>query len=127
MNPARAILPAALLLGACGAEQARPVVRLAPPIPVPQAPPAAAFTGGMLGRDARGLVSIFGQPNADIQEGMGRKLQFAGPVCVLDAYLYPPQQGRGEATVRHVDARQRNGGPIDEASCVAALTKRGAQ
>ena len=30
----------------------------------------------------------------------------------------------GEPTVRHIDARQRNGAPIDRASCVAALTRR---
>jgi hypothetical protein len=48
-----------------------------------------------------------------------RKLQFIGPICVLDAYLYP--KGAREAVATYVDARQPDGRDIDRASCVAAL------
>jgi hypothetical protein len=50
-------------------------------------------------------------------------LQFAGPICILDAYLYPPHPG-AEGEVSYVDARQPDGHDIDRASCVAALTRR---
>ena len=59
-----------------------------------------------------------------MSEGRGRKLQFGGPVCVLDTYLYPPANGRGEPTVTYLETRQRDGSPIDPASCVAALNAR---
>jgi hypothetical protein len=48
---------------------------------------------------------------------------FAGPVCVLDAYLYPPARG-GEAVVTYVDARRPTGEAMDRAACVAALVRR---
>nr|WP_066644396.1 hypothetical protein [Sphingomonas sp. CCH16-B10] len=60
-----------------------------------------------------------------VGEGVGRKLQFGSGLCVLDTYLYPPNaDGSGVPVVKHIDARQRSGGPIDRASCVAALTRR---
>jgi hypothetical protein len=43
-------------------------------------------------------------------------------VCVLDAYLYPPASGRGEAIVTYIDARRPDGTDFDRASCLAALT-----
>ena len=73
----------------------------------------------VLGHNARALVALFGEPELDVREDRARKLQFAGPICVLDAYLYP-QKGR-EPVVTYVDARQPDGRDIDRASCVAAL------
>ena len=75
-----------------------------------------------MGRNARALTSLLGSPGLDIREGSARKLQFAGPVCVLDAYLYPPRSGSSEPVVTHVDARLPDGRDMDRASCVAALT-----
>ena len=43
------------------------------------------------------LIQHFGKPRLQIVEGEGTKLQFAGPSCVLDAYLYPPPGGRRAA------------------------------
>ena len=82
------------------------------------------FIGIVLGATARALVGQFGNPDLDLREGPARKLQFLGPACVLDAYLYPPRSGRGEAVVTHVDARQPDGREMDRSSCVAALTRR---
>jgi hypothetical protein len=65
---------------------------------------------------------VFGQPDADIREGTARKLQFAGPICVLDAYLYP--NGGEPPRVTYLDAREPDGSTIDRASCVAALIRR---
>ncbi len=75
---------------------------------------------GVLGRDARALVAQFGQPELDVREGEARKLQFTGPACVLDAYLYP-RAGGGEPIVTHIDARTPDGRDIDRASCIGAL------
>lgn len=116
------IAPAALLvlLAGCGGGGAPPPVVRAAPIPVPQQPGMAAFTT-VMGQNANGLISQFGRPQLDISEGAARKLQFAGPICVLDAYLYPPKSGRGDATVTFAETRQRDGKPIDQSSCAAAL------
>lgn len=78
---------------------------------------------GVMGQSARAVAAMLGTPNADVQEGQGRKLQFASRICVLDAYLYP-RSGAREPVVTYVDARQRDGAPIDQASCVAALQRR---
>lgn len=95
------------------------------PVPPAGQPPAPSYTiqglESVMGRNARGLVGLLGQPGLDVREGAARKLQFLGPACVLDAYLYPPRSG-GEAVVTHVDARLPDGRDMDRASCVAALT-----
>jgi hypothetical protein len=93
------------------------------PAPTVAAAPRAvsvAGLGAVMGQSAGTLTAQFGNPALDVREGSARKLQFSGPVCVLDAYLYPSQQGR-EPVVTHVDARLPDGRDIDRASCVAAL------
>jgi len=115
-------LVALLALAGCGeSEVARPAHLPAAPIPVPQTA-LAAGVDRVQGQTAPRLIAQFGRPQIDVQEGPARKLQFTGAICVLDAYLYP--QGRGEAVVTHIDTRQRNGTPIDQASCVVALGQR---
>ncbi|WP_447726534.1 hypothetical protein [Sphingomonas koreensis] len=117
----KVIAPAALLvlLAGCGGTTAPPPVVRAAPIPVPQ-PGMAALTT-VMGQSANALIAQFGRPQLDIAEGTARKLQFGGPICVLDAYLYPPKSGRGDATVTFAETRQRDGKPIDQSSCAAAL------
>jgi hypothetical protein len=118
----RALLLAPAFLSACAAPTARPA-------PVPAAP---VLTGigleRVLGQDAAGLVRLFGEPDADLREGEARKLQFESGICVLDTYLYPPKTGGAgaEPRVTYLDAREPDGSPIDRASCVAAMTRRGA-
>lgn len=124
----KAILPLIplLALAACGEGGARPArIAPAPHIPVPQAPTPTALAAGVdkvQGQTGPRLIAQFGQPRIDLKEGSGRKLQFTGPICILDAYLYP--KGRTEAVVTHIDVRQHDGKPIDQASCIAALSKR---
>ena len=117
-----ATIGAALLAG-CVA----PVREAPAPAVRPSAPPPPAYSesglGSVMGQSARTLVALFGNPDLDVREGPARKLQFLGPVCVLDAYLYPPRAG-AEPVVTHVDARQPDGRDIDRASCVAALSRR---
>jgi hypothetical protein len=74
-----------------------------------------------MGRTQAQVIAQFGRPALDIREGTARKLQFESPVCVLDAYFYPPASGRGEAVVTYIDARTVDGRDIDRATCVAAL------
>ena len=106
-----------LPLAGCAAPAARPVPAIVPP-------PVAAAVGleRVLGQDAAGLTRLFGQPDADVREGPGRKLQFASGICVLDAYLYSKEGA--EPRVAYLDTREPDGSAIDRASCVAALTRR---
>jgi hypothetical protein len=108
---------AALGLAACTGGGAKPGAVAAPP-----ARYTAVGLERVIGQDAGGLVRLFGQPNQEMREGTGRKLQFASGICVLDAYLYP--KGSDAPRVTWLDARQPDGRAIDRASCVAALTRR---
>lgn len=122
MRNAIIAVAAALTLSACATPG--PVVRQNTALPVPPRPTYGTVgLERVMGQNAAALTSLFGQPQLDLTEGAGRKLQFGSNICVLDAYLYPPQDG-GVPVVRHIDSRQRNGAPIDRASCVAALTRR---
>jgi hypothetical protein len=101
---------------------AAPVRRAeAPPPPVqPAYGPQGLET--IVGRTAPYLEAELGTPDLDIREGPARKLQFAGPACVLDAYLYPPQ-GKGDPIVTWIDARLPDGRDANRVSCVAALAE----
>lgn len=143
MRPSRLLpLLPALLLAACGgSEPVRSTPRPAPPPARPgkipptrppvtrPAPPRAqvlALPGleGVIGSSGDDLVGRFGQPRLDVLEGDARKLQFVGPPCVLDIYLYPAAPGR-EPQATYVDARRPSDGKdVDRAACVAALRKR---
>ncbi len=77
----------------------------------------------MVGADAHVLIARFGTPALDQREGPARKLQFRGPACVLDAYLYPPTGGGGPARVTWIDTRNAQGNDMDHAACIAALAQ----
>jgi hypothetical protein len=110
-----------LILSACAATPR--AAKIATPVLV--SPPLVTPTGldRVMGRNASTLVSLFGNADQDVREENSRKLQFSSGICILDAYLYTPAKGK-EPIVSYVDARQPDGGPIDKASCVAALTRR---
>lgn len=106
------------------------------PAPRPQTPaerPAAAFPVRpvlekkglevVMGKDIATLKRLFGEPRLDIVEVYGRKLQFSGKACVLDAFLYPDGKG-GSEIVTHIDARRSDGAEVDRAACVEALSRR---
>ncbi|WP_076072728.1 hypothetical protein [Sphingomonas montana] len=76
----------------------------------------------VMGRDADAVIALLGTPDQDQREDRGRRLQFVGPACVLDAYFYA--KGNGKAVVTWVDARTPAGGDFDRASCLAALSRR---
>lgn len=109
---------AALLTAACASTPA--------PQPVtPAAAPAAASDNhdhrSLNGMTAGELIEHFGKPRLQIVEGSGTKLQFMGPACVLDAYLYPPGNGGGTPRVTEIDARNFQGVDVSPQSCVYAL------
>ncbi|TMJ15378.1 MAG: hypothetical protein E6G94_07355 [Alphaproteobacteria bacterium] len=115
-------LIATLVLAGCASAPAtRPAVRAEP-----VERPSTFSTLGLqqvVGHNARTLEGLFGKPDLDVREGAARKLQFRSPVCVLDAYLYPPRSG-AEPLTTYLDARLPDGRDFDRASCVAALGKR---
>lgn len=126
MNWQYALVP--LLLAGCTA--------VPTPAPRPAGPPersAAAYPvrpaidrrglEGVMGKDISALKRMFGEPRLDVVEVYGRKLQFAGKACVLDAFLYPDGKS-GAEIVTHVDARRSDGAAVDRASCVDALQRR---
>ena len=112
-----------LWLGLASATLSGCVAAPGPPPAAAPPPPVVSRLGleAVMGATAPRLIAQFGNPDLDLREGPARKLQFLGPACVLDAYLYPPRDGRGEPVVTHVDARQPDGREMDRASCVAAL------
>lgn len=114
---------AVLTMGVLGACVPRTVEA---PRPAEVPPPRTYSSTGLetvIGSTAQALVAQFGRPDLDLREGSARKLQFLGPACVLDAYLYPPRGG-GEPVVAHIDARLPDGRDMDRASCIAALAAR---
>lgn len=110
------VLPALLLAGCATTGTVAPPTLPAPIVPIPG---GTAGLTSVIGQTGSGLIAMFGQPSADVQEGSARKLQFGNSTCVLDAFLYP--KGSGEPVVTYVDARQTDGSPVDRASCVMAL------
>jgi hypothetical protein len=104
----------ALFVAACGtAPQAPPQVVSPAPEPVER--------GDLIGLTTGDLIQRFGAPALQIREGTSLKLQFRGRQCVLDAYRYPPANGRGAERVMHVDTRVRSGADTDQRTCVAML------
>jgi hypothetical protein len=114
-------LAMATLLSACGGQTPGPKAVTAVPVPFPA---RSVVSGtGIMGRDARALIQMFGPAALDVREEGARKLQFIGGACILDAYLYPPSRGK-EPVVTYLSARVPDGRDADEASCVAALNQR---
>src|SRR5262249_49341011 len=111
----RLIFASALILAGCAT---RPE-----PTPVPQEPTQAVPVQPQItqlpGRTTRDLTGHSGRPALQVQEGPSLKLQFRGRYCVLDAYLYPGQNG--VLRVTHVDTRNTSGSDVDQATCISAL------
>lgn len=117
MRAATLLLP--LALAACATADPTPPPRATVRAPAPAVP--QMNTGGdAIGHDARWLRAEFGEPSATYAEGEGTRLQWSRPVCVLDAYLYPPATG-GQPAVTYVDARLPTGADMDAMSCMAAI------
>ena len=83
--------------------------------------PSPKPSGELVGMTVHELGLRFGQPQFQVQEGPGTKLQWAGGGCVLDVYLYPPTSGRGVERVTFADARRPSGADVDVRSCLSLM------
>ena len=93
--------------------------------PEPQLPPARpqpVEQTGLAGLTVQDLVGQFGTPALQIREGSSLKLQFRGPRCVMDTYLYPSGSS-GTLKVTHIDTRAPSGADVDQGSCIFALRR----
>jgi hypothetical protein len=100
-----------------------PIDKPASTVPVARPVIAARGLEAVMGKDSAALIRLFGQPRLDVIEVQGRKLQFVGKACILDAFLYPDGKN-GTETVTHIDARRTDGAEVDRAQCVNALSQR---
>ncbi len=101
----------------------RPQPAVKPSLTLPPVKPGTDLDR-VVGNDARSLLRLFGQADADVREGTARKLQFGvGKQCVLDAYLYPTEKSR-TPVVTYVTTRLPDGRDTDRDQCIAALKKR---
>ena len=113
----RFLFIAVLAVAACAP---RPAVRPSPAQPAPPTQQSPHIRSDLIGMTAGELAQRFGRPAIQVREGPGIKLQFRG-ACVLDAYLYPPDDGRGPERVAHVDTRLVSGVETDQAGCIRSL------
>ena len=70
---------------------------------------------------ANELIAHFGKPRLQIVEGNGTKLQFAGPNCVMDVYLYAEPGKSGAPRATYIEARNFQGGSVSAQSCAYAI------
>lgn len=125
-----AIAPlAVVLVSGCATPAPAPAPRA--PVKIERPAPATPFRPALekrgleavMGKDSMTLKRMFGEPRLDVVEVYGRKLQFVGKACVLDAYLYPEGNNKSEI-VTYIDARRSDGAAVDRAACVDALQRR---
>ena len=110
----RLALASTLLLAACATRPQQPVQQPTTAAPAPRS--------NIIGLTASELVAHFGRPALQVREGPGTKLQFRSRRCVLDVYLYGPDNNpAGVPRVSHVDARLPPGADTDQAACISAL------
>lgn len=98
--------------------KAKKAAKKAPP--APEAPRVVSELDRVMGKEARTLIQMFGEPAQDVREAAARKLQFATADCVLDAYLYAPSDGK-DAVVTYITARVSDGRDAERNSCISAL------
>lgn len=110
------------LAGCAGSAVPTPTRPAAPPPRPLSTPPRIVQSNSLVGQHANAALSMFGKPRLDVVEGAGRKLQFAGPPCILDIYYYAPKAG-ADPIATHVDARTPEGRDANVDSCVNALRR----
>ena len=102
--------------------QAKPAAKPQTRTPPAEAPRSMSELDRVMGKDARALIHLFGQPVQDVLEASARKLQFASNDCILDVYLYAPAEGK-EPVVSFVTARVSDGRDAERNSCISALRR----
>ena len=102
--------------------QAKPAAKPQTKTPPTEGPRSMSELDRVMGKDARALIQLFGQPVQDVLEGAARKLQFASNDCILDIYLYSSAEGK-EPVVSFVTARVSDGRDAERNSCISALRR----
>ncbi|MFC3101038.1 hypothetical protein [Altererythrobacter lauratis] len=144
-----ATIAATLALAACATTPAPPAGGGVPPPVRPQVPPPSASVpptvplpppvdgfrqpeimrgpglDGVVREHAPSLIRQFGTPRLDVAEGDMRKLQFSGPACVLDIYLYPLRPGADPVATWLEARRASDGAQVDLLACMQALRRAG--
>ena len=105
-----------LLVAACARVPPETATPTPPPAPPVQQPRESGVLIGLTGPE---LAVRFGRPALQIKEGNSFKLQFRGPQCVLDAFLYPSNGGQYRVT--HVETRSLAGTDTNQLACISAL------
>lgn len=124
-RPSLLLLPTLALLAGCGETDTVPLRSVSQPVTATPRPTPGER--GVIGADAAQLTAQFGPPRLDIREGAGRKLQWAEGPCVLDAYLYPPENAAtASPRTTWVEARRPDGRDTDAQDCIAALRRAAA-
>lgn len=100
-----------------------------PQLPQPTGPNAPQIMNvpgleTVIRQDSAGLQRLFGPPRLNVAEGDMRKLQFTGEACVLDIFLYPLAPGSTPVATWVEARRASDGGNVDRAACVRALSRR---
>ena len=115
----RLVLGLTVAVAACAPRvETPPVVSQPAPVRQPERPRPSVLTG----LSAQELVQHLGHPALQIREGSSLKLQFRSPRCVLDAFLYPPENSaNGVLRVTYIDTRLPSGAAADQAACISAL------
>ena len=117
----RPMTPALTLLLAACASDTRAPVDVPPPV---SAGSGEHQPGRLIGLAIPDLGELFGTPRLQVREGAGLKLQYRGGGCVLDAYLYAPENGQGVERVTSVDARLASGADTDASACEAQIERK---
>ena len=112
---------ASLLLAGCVARRPEPAAPAQAATPAPIKP--REVHTNLSGATAGELMQLLGPPALQVREGPGLKLQFRGRQCILDAFLYPPQQG-GPERVTYIDARTSSGAFTNKEECVLSMVRR---
>ena len=109
-----------LLVAACAP---RPETASTPAVPQAPATSEQAEHRSINGMTAHELIQLFGRPRLQVVEGEGTKLQFAGPNCLLDVYLYP-SSGGGTPRATLIEARNSQGDSVNAQNCAASIQNR---
>ena len=115
----------ALVAAAC-AETPSSVSRASAP---GQAAPAPADASALVGRDARAVAELLGEPQLKRRDPPAELWQYRAGPCILDLFLYAGKDG-GAARVAHIEIRAFNDAPlsgragnaeINRAECLRAV------
>ncbi len=149
MRPSAGWILAAVLLAGCEAlpeflDREPPVVAPTKPVaqsPSPSAAPTAEVEAGtleapvaalppvnddpdqFLGSSGSDIAAVLGEPGLRRKEGPAEIWQYRGRNCVLDLFLYLPENGTGSARVDYVELRNPALSETKRRACLADMLR----